>query len=64
VIVLIGHTKEHIADRPFEQLLRLIKEDPALQVVSFSEVARLLPSSRERVQLGDVMEPLMEANGR
>lgn len=42
VLVLIGHTKEHIDDRPFEKLLQRIAADPNLKVVSFSDVAEMV----------------------
>ena len=42
LVVLIGHTKEHLNHRAFEQLLELVARDPELRVVSFSEVAEML----------------------
>jgi hypothetical protein len=42
VLVLIGHTKEHIDDRPFEKLLQLIAAEPNLKVVGFSDVANMM----------------------
>lgn len=45
VLVLIGHTKEHINPGAFEEFVRLVKRDNDIRIVSFSEVARQL---RER----------------
>lgn len=44
LVVLIWHTKEHIVDRPFEQLLGSIARDPALRVVTFDWLATQLVS--------------------
>lgn len=45
VLVLIGHTKEHIDDRGFEKFLRLLKTRPEVEVVRFSDVANLVKPS-------------------
>jgi len=42
VVVLIGHTKEHIDDRGFEALLHSVK-DAGMGIISLSEVAGMLP---------------------
>jgi len=42
VIVLIGHSKEHRDDADFERFLAAVAADPALEVVSMSEVAEKL----------------------
>jgi hypothetical protein len=39
VIVLIGHSKEHRDDKDFERFLAAVAADPALEVMSMSEVA-------------------------
>jgi hypothetical protein len=39
VIVLIGHSKEHRDDMDFERFLAAVAADPALEVVSMSEMA-------------------------
>ena len=44
VLVLIGHTKEHIDDRSFEKLLQMIAADSSLKVISFSDLALMLDS--------------------
>ncbi|MCX6878970.1 MAG: hypothetical protein NTW21_34950 [Verrucomicrobia bacterium] len=46
VIVLIGHSKEHRDDADFERFLAAVAADPALEVVSMSEIAERL---RERM---------------
>jgi len=44
LIVLIGHSKEHLDDREFKRFLAGVAADPGLEVVSMSEVAeRLAP---------------------
>jgi hypothetical protein len=39
VLILIGHTKEHVNDAAFEESLKRIAADPSLRAVSMSEVA-------------------------
>lgn len=39
VLVLIGHSKEHISDSRFEDFLKLVSADPELKFVSFSDIA-------------------------
>jgi hypothetical protein len=39
ILVLIGHTKEHVRDAPFEEFLRRVSLDRRLQVVSLGELA-------------------------
>ena len=46
VIVLIGHSKEHRDDAEFERFLEGVAADPALKVVSMSEVAERLEGRR------------------
>lgn len=46
VLVAIGHTKEHVDDKAFDKLLRLLTSDPQLEVVGFSDVAKLLPAAK------------------
>lgn len=45
VLVAIGHSKEHINDRSFGRLLELLAREPGLEVVTFTEVARLLAAA-------------------
>jgi hypothetical protein len=45
VLVLIGHTKEHINPRAFEEFVRLAADDKSLEIVSLTQVAKML---RER----------------
>jgi len=42
VLVLIGHTKEHIDDRRFEELLAALSRKPELRIISFDDLAQLL----------------------
>ena len=42
VIVLIGHTKEHIDDRPLSRFLETISVNSEIQVVTFDWLARFL----------------------
>jgi len=46
VVVLIGHTKEHLDDRAFDRLLQGLKMEPELRVVSFHDIAEKLPLLR------------------
>ena len=46
VIVLIGHSKEHRDDAHFERFLAALAADPALEVVSMSEIAERLEGRR------------------
>jgi hypothetical protein len=39
VVVLIGHTKEHINDRAFARLVEGVSSDPSLKIVGFDSVA-------------------------
>jgi hypothetical protein len=45
VVVLIGHTKEHLSDRALDALLAGIQADPGLRVVSLHDVARDLSTA-------------------
>ena len=42
VLVLIGHTKEHIDDRRFEQLVAALSHEPDLGIISFDGLAQML----------------------
>ena len=42
VLVLIGHTKEHLDDRRFEQLLEAIAKESSLKIISFASLAQTL----------------------
>lgn len=42
VLVLIGHSKEHVDDRGFDRFLAQVAADPGLKVVTFPELAVLL----------------------
>ena len=42
VLVLIGHTKEHIHPRAFEEFTRLVAADKDLKIISLTEVAEKL----------------------
>ena len=42
VLVLIGHSKEHLFDEPFAEFLRLVSKDPNLKVSGFGEIAELV----------------------
>jgi hypothetical protein len=42
VVVLIGHTKEHINDAAFARLLRGLTSDASLKVVGFETVAKMV----------------------
>jgi hypothetical protein len=44
VVVLIGHSKEHIDDAGFETLLRELKQDSNIRIASFADIAAMLPS--------------------
>ncbi len=49
VVVLIGHSKEHINDVAFETLLGELKRNGDIRVVSFSDIAAMLPSAANRM---------------
>jgi hypothetical protein len=42
VLVLIGHTKEHLDDGCFERLLTGVAREPGMRIISFDDLARLL----------------------
>ena len=42
VLVLIGHTKEHINPRAFEEFVRLAAADKSLKIISLTQVAEML----------------------
>jgi hypothetical protein len=42
VLVLIGHTKEHVNPRAFEEFVRLATADGDLRIISLSQVANML----------------------
>ncbi len=42
VIILIGHTKEHINDRAFENFVRKAAQTPNVEIVSLSKIASLI----------------------
>jgi hypothetical protein len=44
VVVLIGHSKEHINNEAFATLVRLIHEDGSMKVSGFKDIAPLLPA--------------------
>ena len=44
VVVLIGHSKEHLDDAMFDRLLAGLKNEPDTRVASFGEIARMLPA--------------------
>lgn len=46
VLVLIGHTKEHIDDGAFDQFLKLISADDSLRVITLTELAGQLRNLR------------------
>jgi len=46
VVVLIGHSKEHINDSAFDALLRRLTENAGIRIVGFSEIAARLPALR------------------
>ncbi|MBI5388406.1 MAG: hypothetical protein HZA90_27390 [Verrucomicrobia bacterium] len=46
VLVLIGHTKEHLNDRAFGEFLAWVKREPGLEVVSLDRLADLLATAR------------------
>lgn len=59
VLIAIGHTKEHVEDRPLAELLRLVAEDPQLRLGDFGSLARTLRAADsseklERVPLSRV----------
>lgn len=45
VLVLIGHTKEHINPAAFEEFVRLVSADPELKIISLTRVAEMLRQS-------------------
>jgi hypothetical protein len=47
VLVLIGHSKEHRDDANFERFLAEVAADPALEVVSMSDVAERMKGGRQ-----------------
>lgn len=44
LVMLIGHTKEHMDDPGFDRLLGLISADPEMEIVSLGAAAELLPN--------------------
>ena len=54
VLVLIGHSKEHISDERFETFCQMVAADPDLEAVTFSEVADLLREREQSGKLGEV----------
>jgi hypothetical protein len=50
IVVLIGHTKEHIDDAAFEKMLQLVAADPKLEIVSFDAAAKLLPPTKSAAE--------------
>ena len=51
VIVLIGHSKEHRDDAEFERFLAAVAADPALEVVSMSEVAERVGAGSQKSEV-------------
>lgn len=49
VVVLIGHTKEHVDDRPLARLLELIGREPNLEVASFGQVAEMVTAPADDI---------------
>ena len=47
VVVLIGHTKEHMDDAAFARLLRGLASDASLKVVGFEGVAKMMAALSE-----------------
>jgi hypothetical protein len=45
LLVLIGHTKEHINPQAFEEFVRLASADPEIKIVSLTQVAEMLRQS-------------------
>jgi hypothetical protein len=48
VLVLIGHSKEHVDDRAFEQFLRLVNADAHLKVIGFGQIAEMVAPAEIR----------------
>jgi hypothetical protein len=42
VVMLIGHTKEHIDNRPLDALLRMIVREPDMKIISLDTLANML----------------------
>lgn len=54
VLILIGHSKEHRDDQDFERFLDGVSRDPALQVISLTELSQALltRNGNERIHAG------------
>lgn len=48
LVMLIGHTKEHINDEAFDAFLQLVSRDPELKIVSLSDAVGMLPPMNQR----------------
>ncbi len=57
VLVLIGHTKEHIDDQRFEQLLEALANEPELKIISFDALAQMLHHGRSNESCKTAGEP-------
>ena len=55
VLVLLGHTKEHIDDSAFDRFLQLVSQDSDLQVVGFDAVIDELDRSARPVTRADAL---------
>ena len=53
VVVLIGHTKEHIENSAFENLVAALSRDSSCQISGFDAVARILQRTKEQASLID-----------
>lgn len=49
VVMLIGHTKEHIDDRPLEELLRMIAQNSDLKIIGLDELANIVETFCSRL---------------
>lgn len=49
IIMLIGHSKEHIRDRDLDQLLAEVAKDPNIEVISLSDTSKKLKSIQNQV---------------
>jgi hypothetical protein len=61
VLVLIGHTKEHIDDKRFDQLLSGITNEPDLKVISFDVLAQMLLHDSRKQNCKTAGKPASEA---
>lgn len=59
VLVLIGHSKEHVDDAKFERFCQMVDAEPDVEAVTMNDVAEMLSTKKNAVE----KEPLATAVG-